>query len=113
MRRNSIIMMREKVEALRKMEPEKMLSLNEIKLGRHIPWAFHSQTIMGVIKADLGTENILQVEKSGARNGTRYSVKVKNLINYLERYWPVMISFVQSPKKNGNKNHKQKNKRIK
>jgi len=105
--------MRKNVEILRK-EPNKALSIADIRREGYMPWATHHRTIVGIIRADLHGPNLLRAKVSGEDTQLRYTVLAKNLINYLTAYGPALASMVRKPQENvgtRNKNSKPRRKR--
>lgn len=91
--------MREQVELLKE-NPEKEFSQAEFRTFRLFPWAVDSRTWGKIIKADMFGENILKTRIEGEGYTTRYLIKGKNIIKYINKYGPLMMGKVRKPKQN-------------
>ena len=93
--------MRKQVEALKK-DPQRKLSVSDIKREGLMPWARHHRTIVGIIRADMHGPNLLGAKVTDEDRLTRYTVKAENLIKYLNAYGPVLMGMVRKPKQKTN-----------
>lgn len=90
--------MRAKIETLKK-EPNRKLSVTDIKREGYMPWANHYRTILGIIMADKSGPNILKVKIEGEASRLRYEISAKNLIKYLTEYGPALMSLARNQNK--------------
>lgn len=98
--------MRDKVEFLQAY-PDREFNQADFRTFRFFPWAIDSRTWGKIIKADIAGENLLKTRIEGEGYTTKYFIKGKNIIKYLNKYGQLMMSKVRDPKQI---NEKEKNK---
>jgi hypothetical protein len=84
---------RNQVEFLR-MHPSREFNQSDFKKFGIFPWARDSRTWGKIIKRDMFTENILKARIEGEGKRSRYLIKAKNIIKYLNKYGLVLMDSV-------------------
>lgn len=87
-----------KIIAILEKEPGRILSATDMVRERVIPWAKHTRTLLGIIKADMHGPKVLNAKVSGKGYQARYKIEASNIIKYLKEYGPVMIHMVRTRK---------------
>lgn len=71
---------------IKKIDPKRDYSLSNIKDEGLFPWAAHIRTIGKIVQKDLDNGNMLKAVVNFNGNGTRYLIKGKNLILFLNKF---------------------------
>lgn len=71
----------------------------DFRTFRLFPWAVDSRTWRKIIISDLLGENVLQTRIEGEGKRSRYFIKGKNILEFINRYGSLMMSQIQKPKK--------------
>lgn len=66
---------------------------------RFFPWAKDTRTWKRVITNDMFGENILKTRIEGEGHTSRYFIKGKNIIKYLNKYGSLKMSEIRNPNK--------------
>lgn len=94
--------MREQIELL-KQDPEREFNQTEFLEHRLFPWALDSRTWTKIIVRDKTTENILKARIEGEGYNSRYFIKGKNILTYINKYGSLMMSSIYNRSNGKNK----------
>ncbi len=89
--------MRAQVEFLQE-NLEREFSQADFRAHRLFPWAIDSRTWVKLIKADMFGENILKTRIEGEKYSTKYLIKGKNIIKYINKYGALMMGKIRESK---------------
>lgn len=93
-------------EQVKLLEQDKEREFNQTEFLKHrlFPWALDSRTWKKIIRRDLLTENILNPRVEGSKYSSRYFIKSKNILKYINKYGSLKMGEIKYDKTNRQRN---------